>query len=424
MAQKKAKNWIALLSAATYFVLASNTIAQLPQPESPYLLLLIAAAALLVGIPSMAALLEFAFMALIWLVLAYWIPEGGNLWTLPVVVTAVTLLAHPLASRLSTLIVIVVTIAWIDFPTLISAVPDPVRISFIAAALLGPLTLAIGSLRGRFPPPKHIDVVLCSYSGNTAHFAQQFIEEARETGAKVTVHRMHFYADFEPELKGDALVVAYPVAAFSAFWPVVEFLFRDLPRAKGKPTYLLYTAAGGPENAHALPWLLLALKGYRVVGRCWGMYPFNWPTFRWGPDRMWRWWDRFYPMPGDGKLVTQAASSFCRGEPGGLGMVLWPSPLWFLALPTYNRWICKPLAYNYTRKGRCNGCELCVRICPSERLTLGDEGLPTGKGDCTFCFSCVNTCPTKAMQLLLFTEYGQPYRPRWKKYLVRKKKGA
>ena len=33
----------------------------------------------------------------------------------------------------------------------------------------------------------------------------------------------------------------------------------------------------------------------------------------------------------------------------------------------------------------------------------------------------INLCPAKAMQMACFTEYGQPYRPRWPELVVKSK---
>ena len=118
--------------------------------------------------------------------------------------------------------------------------------------------------------PLHIDVLLCSYSSNTAHFTGLFTDAANKAGAKVLVHRFHHYRGFTVRYKGDAFVIAFPVIGWKPPWPMLYYLILKLPWGGGKPAYVLYTAAGGPENTGTFVWLLLTLKGYRIAGRDWG----------------------------------------------------------------------------------------------------------------------------------------------------------
>ena len=80
-----------------------------------------------------------------------------------------------------------------------------------------------------------IDVLLCSYSGNPAHFTEAFAGGAREAGAAVRIHRFHYAARFRDSLDGDALVLAFPVIGWKPPWPFLDFLIRSLPAGNGRP---------------------------------------------------------------------------------------------------------------------------------------------------------------------------------------------
>ena len=58
------------------------------------------------------------------------------------------------------------------------------------------------------------------------------------------------------------------------------------------------------------------------------------------------------------------------------------------------------------------------------RLMEDKDGYPRPKGTCVLCLACVNICPTRAMQMWLFTEYGNQYEPRWKRFTTAKVVGG
>jgi NAD-dependent dihydropyrimidine dehydrogenase PreA subunit len=83
-------------------------------------------------------------------------------------------------------------------------------------------------------------------------------------------------------------------------------------------------------------------------------------------------------------------------------------------------WLDRVLYRNRAWRRRFNGCAICARYCPAQRLETID-GFPRARGTCTLCLGCVNLCPRNAMHLLCWTEYGQPYEPRWPELVVKSK---
>lgn len=47
----------------------------------------------------------------------------------------------------------------------------------------------------------------------------------------------------------------------------------------------------------------------------------------------------------------------------------------------------------------CNGCGLCVNLCPMKNLALQD-GRVTAENRCTMCYRCISSCPNQAITLL------------------------
>ncbi len=263
-----------------------------------------------------------------------------------------------------------------------------------------------------------VDLVLSSYSANTAHLGEHFAAGLRRGGAQVTLHRFHHVDNFHPQLSGDALVLAFPVFGWKPPWVMADWIVKELPPGRGQPAFVLYSCAGGPENAGVAAWALLQARGYRVLGRGWGIYPLNVVTFRLGTKGMWRLLDRVMPLMREVQAMERMGEAFACGEPAGLPFILWPFPLVLLGAVAENKWINRWIYRNYAWKRRCNGCGLCVRCCPVGRLRM-EDGYPRARGTCALCLGCINHCPTNAMQMLFFSEYGQPYRARWPRLLAK-----
>ncbi|MFA6472778.1 MAG: 4Fe-4S binding protein [Candidatus Latescibacterota bacterium] len=284
--------------------------------------------------------------------------------------------------------------------------------------IAGMFMYGFSTLRAVPSAPCSLDFILCSYSSNTAHYAYRFIEGVKKGGAEVTLHRFHYYKEFDADLKGDALAIAFPVYGWKPPWTFCSYLLKKLPRGNGKPAFVLYTAAGGPENAGIAAWVLLTLKGYRVMGRNWTAYPMNVPTFRLLPGRVCAFLDKCLPLKVDSERVTESGEEFARGGYAGMPFILLPFPLVIVGFLLDNKLLDSVLYWNYARKSKCIRCGLCIRYCPTGRL-VEVKGYPRARGACCLCMSCVNLCPTSAMQIAGWTEYGRQYKPRWPELLIK-----
>jgi len=48
---------------------------------------------------------------------------------------------------------------------------------------------------------------------------------------------------------------------------------------------------------------------------------------------------------------------------------------------------------------KCNGCKLCVDVCPLEAISMEDEKAKVDQDACTECGQCVDECPNKAISV-------------------------
>jgi ferredoxin len=351
---------------------------------------------------------------------------------LPLVSTVLMLAAHKTGMRLLKLSVPLVVIGW--FMAILNNSPEGLyqgtqllialnyKTGFIfACSVLSLVFYGIEGARNYPPMSGKADLILCSHSGNTAHYAREFARGMHGAGMDVKLHRFHYYDEFNPDLTADNLIVAFPVSGWKPPWPLVSYLIKKLPRGGGKPCFVLFTSAGGPENAAIVTWLLLTLKGYRVTGHCWAMYPMNVVTFRLGTKKMWQCIDKLVPFQAGLNEAKQCGQEFAIKGVAGIPFIFWPFPLSIAGFILDNKWTNIFLYRNNSWKRRCTKCGLCISSCPSQRLYKNDAGYPHARGTCSLCLLCINICPTNAMQLLFWSEYGQPYSPRWPELVITKK---
>ena len=366
---------------------------------------------------GMALFFEMTTIVLAWFVFKGDGYENSLFCYLPLIAAVLVSVTYPVMPRSSPVVVTALTAAWFILAGGALKMFTAAQWFFIAATALMLLVFAVSIVLRPRHVPRQIDVLLCSYSSNTAHFTGLFTDAAMKAGANVFIHRFHHYRGFTASYEGDALVVAFPVIGWKPPWPMLYYLLLKLPRGGGKPACILYTAGGGPENAGMLVWFVLTLKGYRVAGRNWGIYPINVPTVRLGTAAFWRWMDSLTPCKGDDFGAADTGRGFAEGNPAGLPFIFWPFFLWVAGVIVDNP-IINRIYRNHTFRKRCNGCGICIRYCPAQRLRMVN-GYPQAEGTCTICLGCVNICPTKAMQMWFFTEYGRPYPPRWPSLVVK-----
>ncbi len=362
--------------------------------------------------------------------------EHFTLWVV-LVIMAGQGLDHPFLLGLP---MVSAMLCWVTFPlsssalvllsmllTAFFAVNLPFSANPVASGVLLVLTVAqwaillVQERDARNTSIRHLDLVVASYSGNTAHIASSLVDGALGAGAEVTSHRFHYIDDPPPRLEGDGLALVFPVFGWKPPWPVMDLLLRGLPKGNGKPAFILYSAAGGPENTGVVAWALLKLRGYRVVGRSWGIYPLSVVTFRLGPAFLWKAMDRLTAWIFIPRAIDTDGRDLVLGRRAGMPVLLWPSPMPVVGFLLENKLINRFLYRNHAYRWRCNGCGLCVRYCPVGRLHM-EDGLPRARGTCSLCMGCINHCPTGAMQIWFGSEYGQPYHSLWPKLVVKRRR--
>ena len=101
-----------------------------------------------------------------------------------------------------------------------------------------------------------------------------------------------------------------------------------------------------------------------------------------------------------------AAKTKLPPEKGPLWQRIILSALYRAAFPHFPQ-----LDKYFNADARCNQCGLCVKICPTQNITLIDEKL-TWRHRCEQCLACIQWCPQEALQFgkrtRTFTRYRHP----------------
>jgi ferredoxin len=265
----------------------------------------------------------------------------------------------------------------------------------------------------------HLRIFFMSGTGNSFRVSTWVQEEAEKLGLHATMEPMVSPSgldgsEIEPgpgQDPGQEMVAGliFPTHGFTAPWHVLKFACR-MPPGKGGHAFCVATQAGfkiGPVyppgmsgTATFLIALILALKGYRVLGALSVNMPSNWFIL--------------HPIRGaeaNTAMISRAlgptqefAGKVLRGERAWLtgsnlfelilGLVLALVSLGYLLVGRFF------LAKLFFANSRCNGCGICAVNCPVGAIRMrGDESpRPFWRYNCEGCMRCAAFCPKNAVE--------------------------
>jgi NAD-dependent dihydropyrimidine dehydrogenase PreA subunit len=272
-----------------------------------------------------------------------------------------------------------------------------------------------------------ITILLHSATGNTRLITRYAAGVLERLGHSATIHEITKHPEPPPLDEVDLLGVACPTMYFRPTF-AIERALEALPEATGaRPAFLLATAGGEPGAHFEILARLLERKGYGVLGACWLIFPDSWPPHhnlarllaplaplasrlaRLGPRGLRSLWGIGWPALGDpdagdrARLDRFLARLLARVEAGGSPAVA-PEELHHAALhlDALGKGIRREQVEPYSRPrfeaARCDGCGICVEVCPARIIIQREaKGVPVVGDGCTGCFACYNRCPTGAI---------------------------
>ncbi len=254
-----------------------------------------------------------------------------------------------------------------------------------------------------------------SGTGNSFRAARWLADDAQARGipsAVVPIDRAKPETELAPGA-GQCLALYHPAHGLMPPWSMLKFLFK-LPRGRGAHAAVLATRGGirvGPvvlPGAAGLgvffPWLVLALKGYRVRGAFSIDMPINLINIHWGL--------RSHNVEFIKAWGRRRHDRFARAVLDGARFFRPINLIWELAWPAAAFWLWPifPLAYLLVGRlsmakimfsdTRCLGCGLCAKYCPNRAIVMTGKKpkVPFWTNRCEACLRCMGYCKPHAIQ--------------------------
>ena len=243
-------------------------------------------------------------------------------------------------------------------------------------------------------------ILICYFSGtgNTQKVLDCYADAFTNFyGDEVTLTRME--DKFEYDLNDFDLVgVGYPVHAFNAPSIALNFCkkLRKLPSKK--PAFIVSTS-GEPLTLNNISSIkltsILRRKNLIVNNEYHYCMPYN-IIFRHGDEMAYRMWTTAQLLaPLDVKEIKQGVKSRLKRVFMG-GFIAW--------IMRCEHWGGRLNGKQYKVSEQCVSCNKCVKICPTNNITIKDGKMKFG-GNCLMCMRCAHLCPTDAIKIGWFNKW-------------------
>lgn len=231
-----------------------------------------------------------------------------------------------------------------------------------------------------------------SGTGNTEKVCRFLYDMWMEKGVECKYIRLQKDCERADAAEFDRIIIGYPVHAFNAPQPVLDFL-KQMPKYSGNALVYFVKTSGEPlrlnDGSCAKPYSILKKRGYTVAGEYHYVMPYN-MIFRHSDGmaaRMWRAAKIRLPIEGEAMLqgtrkklkkgiFKRAFSAFMRIE--------------HVAMPILGRF--------FKTTEDCISCGKCAAVCPMKNITMVN-GKPVFGKECIGCTRCSFGCPADAIKI-------------------------
>ena len=236
-----------------------------------------------------------------------------------------------------------------------------------------------------------------SATGNTARGVSIIQKTCEDQGNEVDIKEITERVRPD-ETDVDMSIFAFPTLAWAAPSFVLSYI-RKMPKVQGAKAAVFATYGGHPGGALAHVAGILKRRGYKVILTGGALYPDNW-TQMINP-----------PAPEEAeKMIVQGdndavefAQNLLRGKAKRFRCSAVIFAIGYIISLLFRSIGRRFLGKTYIVDEACNGCELCVKTCPTGTIEMAGRGRkrPRWGSACAACGRCINICPQTAIQTSL-----------------------
>lgn len=245
---------------------------------------------------------------------------------------------------------------------------------------------------------KKILIAYFSPGGTTERIAGE-VERGLKAG-RYSVDLVKITGSNTADISGyDAVGIGFPVYVYRVPFAVTDFIKR-LPALNGKPFFVFMLCGSIPGKSGTDARKMLLKKGGREIGF----------TKYKGYVRFYGYLKKGYLFSPDNpsKEELKDAYNFGRGlvpyikdaesynpPPYDPGPMLLYRLERFLTIRPFVKYFYR--FFYFVNKKKCSKCNICVKNCPVQCITLSEKGYPRFGSSCISCWYCETMCPAEAI---------------------------
>lgn len=249
-----------------------------------------------------------------------------------------------------------------------------------------------------------MNCLLIYYTGtfNTRRVTALLKSRLEAEGWNVTSYEIDPLNNERLDLSGyDIIGLGYPIYGYCAPWPFLKFIrHQRFPR---RIKVFIYKNSGETQKANdaSSKYVVrhLRLFNAKVDNEYHFIMPYN-IHFRY-EDKLVK-----EMLTMDEKLMDILVHEVCNGIPNRKRYGLWPRMVSsVVSRPQYIAGDVNSFLYKVD-ESKCNGCDLCIRRCPTHNIYRDEEGHIRFHHHCLMCMRCSFYCPADAFYIGFLDQWG------------------